>query len=76
MEHAVDIEDKLFIDRDPDLFNVLIQWMRASTCPPQSYIKANREALLEECRFFDIDYLAERIRGHSLFGHVSSKLCI
>ena len=37
--------------------------MRASTTPPQSHIRANRESLLEECRFFGVD--AARIRGHT-----------
>ena len=51
LEHSVDDQGRLFIDRDPQLFAVVLQFMRASTTPPQSLIRANRESLLEECRF-------------------------
>ena len=63
LEHSVDEQGRLFIDRDPELFAVLLQFMRASTTPPQSHIRANRESLLEECRFFGVD--AARFRGHT-----------
>ena len=51
MEHAVDQAGRLFVDRDPDMFRCLLQFMRASTGPPQNYLKTNKETLLEECRF-------------------------
>ena len=63
MEHAVDQAGRLFVDRDPDLFRCLLQFMRASTGPPQNYIKTNKETLLEECRFFGLDHLIHRITG-------------
>ena len=62
LEHSVDEQGRLFIDRDPELFAVLLQFMRASTTPPQNDIRAHRESLLEECRFFGVD--SARIRGH------------
>ena len=37
----------------------------SSTAIPQSYIKANKECLLEECRFFGVDCMIARIRGHT-----------
>ena len=63
MEHAVDGEGRLFIDRDPDLFASLLQFLRAHTGPPQSYLKAHKEALLEECRFFGLHHMEDRLRG-------------
>ena len=63
MEHAVDGAGRLFIDRDPDLFASLLQFMRAHQGPPQSYLKAHKEALLEECRFFGLRHMEDRLRG-------------
>ena len=63
MEHAVDQAGRLFVDRDPDMFRCLLQFMRASTGPPQNYIKTNKETLLEECRFFGLDHMMHRITG-------------
>ena len=63
MEHAIDGEGRLFIDRDPDLFASLLQFMRAHTGPPQSYLKNHKEALLEECRFFGLHHMEDRLRG-------------
>ena len=63
MEHAVDHAGRLFIDRDPDMFRCLLQFMRAATMPPQIYIKTNKESLLEECLFFGLDHMTHRIKG-------------
>ena len=38
----------------------------ASTLPQQTYIKSNKESLLEECRFFGLEDLALRISGHTV----------
>ena len=65
MQHATDHRNRLFIDRDPELFGVLLQFLRAQTLPTQSYIKANRQALTEECRFFQILHLEHYLRGHT-----------
>ena len=65
MEHSTDHTGRLFIDRDPVLFGVLLQFMRASTCPPQHFIKRNREALLEECKFFSADHVRDRLHGYT-----------
>ena len=63
MEHAVDPAGRLFVDRDPDMFRCLLQFMRAATMPPQIYIKTNKESLLEECLFFALDHMTHRIKG-------------
>ena len=37
----------------------------SSTAPPQNYITANKECLLEECRFFGVDCMIARIQGRT-----------
>ena len=44
---------------------MLLQFLRAQTLPPQSYIKLHHQALLEECRFFQIPHLEHHLRGHT-----------
>ena len=65
MQHSTDARGRLFIDRDPELFTVLLQFLRAQTLPPQSYVKQHRQALLEECRFFHIPHLEHYLCGHT-----------
>ena len=65
MQHSADPRGRLFIDRDPELFSVLLQFLRAQTLPPQSYVKLHRAALLEECKFFQIPHLEDYICGHT-----------
>ena len=65
MQHSTDPKGRLFIDRDPELFAVLLQFLRANTLPPQSYIKMHRQALLEECKFFQITHLEHYLCGHT-----------
>ena len=65
MKHSTDPRGRLFIDRDPELFSVLLQFLRAQTLPPQSYVKLHRAALLEECKFFQIPHLEDYICGHT-----------
>ena len=43
----------------------------ASTSPQQTYIKSNKESLLEECRFFGVEDMAARIRGHTSISDLS-----
>ena len=65
MQHSTDHHNRLFIDRDPELFAVLLQFLRARTLPAQSYVKAHRQALTEECRFFQISHLEHYLSGHT-----------
>ena len=65
MQHSTDPRGRLFIDRDPELFTVLLQFLRAQTLPPQAYVKLHRAALLEECRFFQIPHLEDYLFGHT-----------
>ena len=65
MHHSTDPKGRLFIDRDPELFAVLLQFLRAHTLPPQSYVKTHRQALLEECKFFQITHLEHYLCGYT-----------
>ena len=65
MQHATDHRGRIFIDRNPELFGILLQFLRAQTLPTQCYIKANRQALTEECRFFQIFHLEHYLCGHT-----------
>ena len=65
LQHSADPRGRLFVDRDPELFAVLLQFLRAQTLPPQSYIKLHHQALLEECRFFQIPHLEHHLCGHT-----------
>ena len=60
---ASDEEGRLFIDRDGDLFGILLSFMRTSQRPSQKIIDAHKEALLVECEFFQIDSLPYYLRG-------------
>ena len=44
---------------------MLLQFLRAQTLPPQSYIKLHHQALLEECRFFQIAHLEHYLCGRT-----------
>ena len=65
MQHSTDPKGRLFIDRDPEIFAVLLQFLRAHTLPPQGFVKMHRQALLEECRFFQIAHLEHYLCGHT-----------
>ena len=51
--HATDDSGALLIDRSPALFRILLQYMRASTVPPQSVLRTLKHDLLAECQFSD-----------------------
>lgn len=59
-----DEKGHLFVDRDPALFEILLQSVRAASRPPQRAIDARKQDLLEECAFYCIDtWVAESILG-------------
>ena len=63
---ALDHRGRLFIDRDPELFAVLLKFLRAQTLPAQNYVKANQQSLLEESSVFvQISHLEHYICGHT-----------
>ena len=61
--HAVDSHGRLFVDRDGKHFAHLLAFMRTLQCPPHEYARKHKAALLEECAFFGLDYMAQRLRG-------------
>ncbi len=61
--HAVDEQGRLFVDRNGELFGHLLHFMRTTICPPRQFVIENKKALLEECAFFCLEYMEQRIRG-------------
>ena len=47
--HATDDSGALLIDRSPELFRILLQYMRAGTVPPQFALRTLKHDLLSEC---------------------------
>ena len=62
MPHGSDVNGRLFIDRCPELFAVLLHFLRTRQRPPESVL-ANKWALLGECDFFGCDSFATVLRG-------------
>ena len=62
MPHGGDVNGRLFIDRSPDLFATLLQFLRTRQRPPES-VFTNKWALLGECDFFGCDSFAAVLRG-------------
>ena len=58
---AVDINGRIFIDRSPDLFAVVLQFLRS--CQRPLLDRVDKHALLNECNFFGCEWLAQIIRG-------------
>ena len=57
---------ELFVDRCPELFQVLLQSVRSLTRPRQSYILEHKRDLLAECDFYGVsDWLPQSILGHT-----------
>ena len=68
----VDATGELFVDRCPELFEVLLQSVRSLTRPRQSYIVERKRDLLAECDFYGVsDWLPQSILGNtaSVFFH-------
>ena len=63
LPHATDDSGALFIDRSPELFRIILQYMRASTVPPQSVLRTLKHDLLAECQFFGLPNLVDYFRG-------------
>jgi len=65
MAHAVDRDGRLFIDRSPELFAHLLQWLRAGTAPSQRETRRLKHRLLAEAGFFDVPHLSCFLRGET-----------
>ena len=63
---SVDAAGELFVDRCPELFEVLLQSVRSLTRPRQSYIMERKRDLLAECDFYGVsDWLPQSILGNT-----------
>ena len=57
-------EGGIFVDRDPALFEILLQCVRTFTRPPQREIDNRKDELLSECAFYCLgDFLTDSIVG-------------
>ena len=63
---TVDATGELFVDRCPELFEVILQSVRSLTRPRQSYIMEHKRDLLAECDFYGVsDWLPQSILGNT-----------
>ena len=63
---SVDTTRELFVDRCPELFEVLLQSVRSLTRPRQQYILEHKRDLLAECDFYGVsDWLSQSILGNT-----------
>jgi len=61
--HAVDDKGRLFVDRSGVLFGHLLEFMRTGLRPPQKLVEEIRDALLAECDYFGLDWMAHNLKG-------------
>ena len=65
MDHATDEQGRLFLDRNGEYFSHILQFMRTTLCPTWAYIAQTRQNLLDECEYFGLEHLAQRLRGET-----------
>ena len=63
--YATDKDGYIFIDRDGELFAIILQWLRSKQRPPQSILNLRSADLLEECSFYGLRHLADMIQGRT-----------
>jgi hypothetical protein len=51
----LDTDGRLFIDRSPDLFAILLEWMRTLERPSEKHLSDYGDAIMKECAFFGIE---------------------
>ena len=65
LDHAADEDGRLFLDRSGDYFAHLLHFMRTTVSPNWTYVNENKHALIEECRYYGLEYMQHRIRGET-----------
>ena len=55
----------MFVDRDPSLFRYLLDYMRTAIRPPRAVLETQREALIDECKFYDFTWMQDELQGHT-----------
>jgi hypothetical protein len=69
-EHT-DVDEEIFIDRNPTYFAILLQAVRTFSRPTQKDIDANKQHILAECAFFCVrDWLSDSILGKISYHHM------
>ena len=63
--HDSDENGNIFVDRSGDLFAVILQYLRTFQRPPEPILARQASALLDECAFYGIDPLAQKIKGET-----------
>ena len=63
MQYASDSEGRIFIDRNGDTFAVLLDCMRKKQRPAQKFIDSIKKDLLDECEYFGLRWLTQKIKG-------------
>ena len=58
IDHSTDEQGRLFIDRNGDLFVYMLDFMRSVTLPSRKFIAQHKEALLGECAYFGLEFMA------------------
>ena len=61
----LDKEGNIFVDRDPELFQVILNCLRTAQRPNQRIIDLWKNELLAECRFYATENVAARIMGRT-----------
>jgi hypothetical protein len=63
---AVDAGGSAFVDRSGVLFEIILQYLRSKERPAEDILKMHgRMALLEECDFYGIECLAQKLMGRT-----------
>jgi K+ channel tetramerisation domain. len=61
---AVDDEGRIFIDRSPDLFTILLEFMRTLERPSERTLEEHGpDAIAREALFYGVRGLSEVVRG-------------
>ncbi len=63
--HDVDNSGCVFVDRSGDLFAAILQFLRSGQRPAEPILARHATTLLDECAFYGIDSLAQKIRGET-----------
>ena len=70
MSSGSDSSGAFFIDRDPDLFSIILQAARINRRPPRRAIDRFGSDLLCEAEYYCMDWLAELLRGSISSAHM------
>ena len=61
--HDSDENGDVFVDRSGDHFAVILQYLRTRQRPSEPILARQASALLDECAFYGLDPLTQKIKG-------------